>query len=94
MTDWTDCEIIDRTIAQLKDKKERAEIRIKEIDAEISALGFRIHVDGDAKAKARVDQLCLDRANVSGELLTIDGAIATANSMRYDFSAMLRRWCA
>jgi hypothetical protein len=56
----TDVEIIEKNLAQLGDKKERAEIRIKEIDAEISALGFRIHVDNDDDEQRTKKQMLKD----------------------------------
>jgi len=75
-----DIEAAERTLAALTDKRDRAERRVREIAEERGAIAFNAHVDGDQKARKRLDQLNLDAATITSELAGIDAAIAEATA--------------
>jgi hypothetical protein len=75
----TPTECVEKTLAQLADKKERALKRSQEIAAERAQIGYAAHAEGDQKAIKRLEQLNLDVVNMNGEVASIDAAIAEAN---------------
>lgn len=75
-----DVEAAEKTLASLSDKRDRAAARVREIAEERGAIAFNAHVDGDQKARKRLDQLNLDAATITSELAGIDAAIAEATT--------------
>jgi hypothetical protein len=74
----TDVEIVERTISQLTDKRDRVVARSTEIAAERQQLGFAVHADNDKAARAKLDKLNAEAATLTGELDSIKGAISEA----------------
>jgi predicted translin family RNA/ssDNA-binding protein len=74
----TAIEWVEKTLSQLADKRERALKRSQEISAERAQIGYAAHAKGDQKAIKRLEQLNLDVVNMSGEVASIDAAIAEA----------------
>jgi hypothetical protein len=70
----------EQTLATLEAKRAAAEARAVEIAEARKALGFRVHADGDAKARAKLDKLNAESATLAGEIESLDGAIAEATT--------------
>jgi hypothetical protein len=79
MTEMNTIEIIERTIAQLNDKRDRAVKRSTEIAAERAELGFAVHADGDKAARGKLDSLAAEAASLADETRGIGDALAEAN---------------
>jgi hypothetical protein len=75
----TDIEIVQRTIAQLQDKKDRVAQRSTAISAERQSLGFDVHANDDKAARAKLDKLNAEAATLAGELESIRGALVEAD---------------
>jgi hypothetical protein len=74
-----DIEAVEKVIAGLTDKRDRAVARLAEIAAERQRIAFAAHATGDAVARTRLDKLRVDAVFITGELEDIDGALAEAN---------------
>jgi uncharacterized phage infection (PIP) family protein YhgE len=74
----TPVECVEKTLAQLSDKKDRASKRIEQIAADRQSIGYAAHAENDQKAIKRLEQLAHDEAGISGELQSIEGAITEA----------------
>jgi len=72
----TEVEKAEQTLAGLQAKRAAAEARAAQIAEERKALGFKVHVDGDARARAKLDKLNAEAAALAGEIESLDGAIA------------------
>ena len=70
----------EQTLATLQAKRATAMARVTEIVEARKALGFKVHVDGDAKARAKLDKLNAESATLAGEIESLDGAIAEATT--------------
>ena len=65
----TDVEIVERTISQLTDKRDRITQRSTAISDERQSLGFDVHANDDKAARAKLDKLNAEAA--------IDGILRT-----------------
>jgi hypothetical protein len=74
-----DIEAVEKVIAGLTDKRDRAVARIAEITGERQRIAFAAHTTGDTVARARLDKLRVDAVFITGELADINDAIAEAN---------------
>jgi hypothetical protein len=72
-------EAVEKVIAGLTDKHDRAVARIAEIAAERQRLAFTAYATEDKAARVRLDQLRADAVFMNGELADINDAIAEAN---------------
>jgi chromosome segregation ATPase len=71
-------QIIERTIAQLTDKLDRATARVDALTGERQKLGYRVHVAGDKEAKIALAQLNVLFAELAGEIESLDAALVEA----------------
>jgi hypothetical protein len=62
----------------LTEKRAAAEARHAAIAVERKRLGYGIHADGDAKAKAKLDKLNAEAAALAGEIESLAGAVEEA----------------
>jgi hypothetical protein len=74
----SDVEIVEKTIAQLNDKRDRATKRVQEITGERQQLGYSVHAENDTKAKGRLATLNAEMAAMAGEIESVDGALIEA----------------
>jgi hypothetical protein len=83
MTETNTIETIERTIAQLNDKRDRAVKRSQEIAAEQAQLGFAVHASDDKAvqkaARGKLDSLTAEAAKLAGETRGISDALAECN---------------
>jgi hypothetical protein len=74
----TDVEIVERTVAQLTDKRERALARSQQISTERAQIGYAVFAEDDKAARGKLDKLNGEMATLAGEIQSIDGALAEA----------------
>jgi hypothetical protein len=79
MTEMSAIEIIERTIAQLADKRDRAVKRSAEIATARAQLGCSVHADNDKVARGKLDKLNAEEASLAGETKGIGDALAEAS---------------
>jgi hypothetical protein len=76
----TPVECVQKTLAQLADKKDRAAQRSsREIEQDRAQIAYAAHAEGDQKAIKRLEQLAHDAAGIAGEVASINNAISEAN---------------
>jgi hypothetical protein len=78
MTEISTIEIIERTLAQLSDKRDRALKRSQEIAAEQAQLGYSVHAENDKASRGKWDKLTAEAATLAGETKGIGDALAEA----------------
>jgi hypothetical protein len=76
----TDVEAAEKIIRDLTEKRARVAARTQEIAEERKPLAIAVHVDGDQKARKRLDTLNAEAATISSELEGLDAAIAEADA--------------
>jgi chromosome segregation ATPase len=74
----SDIEKFEATIRELEAKHAAAVARAQEIAEQRKTIGFRVHADGDAKAREQLEALNADAAALAGETESLTGAIAEA----------------
>jgi DNA repair exonuclease SbcCD ATPase subunit len=74
-----DIETAERTIAQLRDQRDRAAERFTAIGAEREQLRFDAHVNNSKEAKAKLAKLVDEEVALNGTVQSLDGALAEAN---------------
>jgi predicted RNase H-like nuclease (RuvC/YqgF family) len=76
----TEVEAVEKIIRDLTEKRARVAARTQEIAGERNPLAIAVYVDGDQKARKRLDALNAEAATISSELEGLDAAIAEANA--------------
>jgi hypothetical protein len=76
----TNIEIVERTIAQLNDKRDRVTQRSSAISAERQQLGFAVHANNDKAAAKKLSDLNAEFLTLAGEIESIDGALVEQRS--------------
>jgi chromosome segregation ATPase len=95
----TEIEIIDKQIASLTDRLDRATARIEALVIERQSLGYDLHVLDSKEAKMRLGQLAQEVSRLHEEKDTLAGAIVEArrrltaaqNAVARDVAAEHRR---
>ncbi len=72
--------VAEQTVANIQQKRATAAARAEEIADARKRLGFRVHADGDKDARAQLEKLNSEDAALAGELQSLDGALAEAES--------------
>jgi hypothetical protein len=76
----TDVEAAEKIVRDLTEKRDLTEARIAGIADERKPLAIAVHVDGDHKARKRLDTINAEAATIAAELEGLDAAISEANA--------------
>jgi hypothetical protein len=76
----TEVEEATKIIATLEDKRQHLNQRAVELADERNKIAFGAHVDGDAKARKRLDAINLELATMASEQSSVDAALTEANN--------------
>jgi hypothetical protein len=69
----------ERTLATLQAKRAAVVVHADDLAAERAAIAYATHAIGDGKSRARLDVIHQESASVTGELQSLDAAIAEAD---------------
>jgi hypothetical protein len=80
MTTDTEVAKAEATITTLEDKRKHLNQRAVELADERNKIAFGAHVEGDAKARKRLDAINIELATMASEQSSVDAALAEANN--------------
>lgn len=69
-----------KIIAALEDKRKHLNLRAVELSDERNKISFGAHVEGDAKARKRLDAINIELATMASEQSSVDAALVEAQS--------------